>query len=82
LNWAKNTKTPKTLHIKTIQGKGFAQTEKDQTLWHAPGKFDKISGERIKTKSAKTYPQILGESLLKIFEEKPNPCALTPAMLT
>lgn len=82
LNWAKNIKTPKIIHIKTIKGKGFAQAEKDQVLWHAPGKFDKISGERIKTKSAKTYPQILGESLLKIFEEKPNTCAITPAMLT
>lgn len=82
LNWAKTIKTPKIIHIKTIKGKGFEHAEKDQVLWHAPGKFNKISGERIKTKSTKTYPQILGESLLKIFEEKPNTFAVTPAMLT
>ena len=50
LNDLKNIPGPKLLHIITVKGKGYSLAEKDQTKWHAPGLFDKITGEIYKKK--------------------------------
>ena len=50
LNDLKNIPGPKLLHVVTVKGKGFSLAEKDQTKWHAPGLFDKITGEIYKKK--------------------------------
>lgn len=74
---------PKLLHIKTTKGKGYQQAEKDQILWHAPGKFDKVSGRIIpKSKSKKSYQEVVGETLSQLFESDDSLVAITPAMLT
>ncbi|MBV7439941.1 1-deoxy-D-xylulose-5-phosphate synthase [Weeksellaceae bacterium TAE3-ERU29] len=78
----KEIKTPKLLHIKTIKGKGFSQAEQNQVLWHSPGKFNKISGERFLTKQRKTYPEIVGETLGNLLQNNADVVVITPAMLT
>ena len=75
---------PKILHCLTVKGKGFALAEQDQTKWHAPGLFDKITGE-IK-KSASTTPQppkyqdVFGNTLLELAEANEKIMGVTPAM--
>jgi 1-deoxy-D-xylulose-5-phosphate synthase len=78
-----SNKGPQVLHIKTQKGKGFEPAEKgDATIWHAPGKFDVDSGERIKDNSnlPKSYQQIVGETLVKVGQSHPNVVVVTPAM--
>lgn len=76
-------KSPKVLHIKTVKGKGFEQAENDQVTWHSPGKFDLISGKRIKQKnSSPIYQEIIGNKLISMFKKHENIVAITPAMLT
>lgn len=86
LNDLKQIPGPKLLHIKTIKGKGFAQAEQDQTTWHAPGLFDKVTGERIKESAAsqaKTrYQDIFGKTLLELAEQNNRIVGITPAMPT
>ncbi|MEN9370792.1 MAG: hypothetical protein RI952_1657 [Bacteroidota bacterium] len=75
---------PKILHCLTVKGKGFALAEQDQTKWHAPGLFDKITGE-IK-KSVSTTPQppkyqdVFGNTLLELAEANEKIMGVTPAM--
>ena len=75
---------PKLLHVKTVKGKGFANAEKDQTIWHAPGLFDKNTGERIiplKTEpTPPKYQDVFGETLLELARENENIVGITPAM--
>ncbi|MEA1874462.1 MAG: 1-deoxy-D-xylulose-5-phosphate synthase [Bacteroidota bacterium] len=77
-------KGPKLLHVQTQKGKGFAAAEKDQTLWHAPAKFNKITGEFIKSKNTKLtppkYQTVFGETLLELAETNKKIVAITPAM--
>ncbi|MBD0404771.1 1-deoxy-D-xylulose-5-phosphate synthase [Flammeovirga sp. EKP202] len=75
---------PKILHAVTVKGKGYALAEKDQTLWHAPGKFDKLTGE-IKKKVHKTpqppkYQTVFGETILEMARENDKIMGITPAM--
>lgn len=75
---------PKILHIKTVKGKGYDLAEKDQTLWHAPGLFDKITGE-IKKKvfdvpQAPKYQDVFGITLLELAEKNDKIFGITPAM--
>ena len=75
---------PKILHIKTIKGKGYDLAEKDQTLWHAPGLFDKITGE-IKKKvfdvpQAPKYQDVFGKTILELAEQNDTIMGITPAM--
>lgn len=75
---------PKLLHIVTVKGKGYALAEKDQTKWHAPGLFDKITGEIYK----KTYPSpqppkyqdVFGHTLVELAELNDKIFGITPAM--
>ena len=79
----KETNGPKLLHVITKKGKGFAQAEKQQTRFHAPGKFDRKTGRLIndETKFA-TYQEVFGETIIEIAEKNNKLVAVTPAMPT
>lgn len=84
LNDLKDIPGPKILHCITTKGKGYALAEKDQTLWHAPGKFDKITGE-IKKKVHATpqppkYQDVFGHTIVELAEQNPKIMGVTPAM--
>jgi 1-deoxy-D-xylulose-5-phosphate synthase len=75
---------PKILHCVTVKGKGYLQAEKDQTKWHAPGKFDKVTGEIRKkvhdTPQPPKYQQVFGETIVELAKENEKIVGITPAM--
>jgi 1-deoxy-D-xylulose-5-phosphate synthase len=75
---------PKLLHIITTKGKGYALAEKDQTKWHAPGLFDKITGEIVKKKydlpQPPKYQDVFGHTMIELAEQNPKIFGITPAM--
>jgi 1-deoxy-D-xylulose-5-phosphate synthase len=75
---------PKILHILTVKGKGYELAEKDQTKWHAPGLFDKLTGEIVKktidTPQPPKYQDVFGHSILELAEINPTIMGVTPAM--
>jgi len=75
---------PKILHCLTVKGKGYALAEKDQTKWHAPGLFDKISGEIFKPKDngpqPPKYQDVFGNTLVELAQRNSNIVGVTPAM--
>jgi 1-deoxy-D-xylulose-5-phosphate synthase len=75
---------PKILHCLTVKGKGFANAEKDQTKWHAPGLFDKITGEIHKPKKngpePPRYQDVFGNTIVELAEKNPKIVGVTPAM--
>ncbi len=77
---------PKILHIKTIKGKGFKQAELNQTTWHAPGPFNKNTGELIKGSSNKPLPpkyqDVFGHTILELARQNDKIIGITPAMPT
>ena len=85
LRQMKNMSGPKLLHLHTQKGHGYAPAEKDVTTWHAPGKFDPETGERIvdndPTKPQK-YQDVFGYTLLELAEQNPRIVGVTPAMPT
>ncbi|NPD91558.1 1-deoxy-D-xylulose-5-phosphate synthase [Xylanibacter muris] len=85
LRQLKNMSGPKMLHIHTVKGKGYEPAEKAATIWHAPGKFDVDTGERIKEdnngKPAK-YQDVFGHTLLELARTNPRIVGVTPAMPT
>ena len=80
----KNIPGPKILHIVTVKGKGYALAEKDQTKWHAPGLFDKITGEIYKKKydlpQPPKYQDVFGHSIIELAEQNEKIIGVTPAM--
>jgi 1-deoxy-D-xylulose-5-phosphate synthase len=80
----KSVKGPKFLHVITTKGKGLQQAEEDQVTYHAPGKFDKISGNRIKKAASPytKYQDVFGETILDLAKQNDNIVGITPAMLT
>ena len=78
----KTLKGPNLLHIKTIKGKGYESAEKDQVLWHSPGKFDKKTGIISPKEEKLNYQKVVGNSLIKLFKENNQLTAITPAMPT
>ncbi len=84
LNDLKNIPGPKLLHCVTVKGKGYSLAEKDQTKWHAPGLFDKITGEIKKTVHSKPQPpkyqDVFGHTLLELAEKNEKIVGVTPAM--
>ena len=79
----KNMHGPKLLHIKTIKGKGYKPAEKDSAIWHAPGLFDKETGERIIRNGDGQPPlfqDVFGETLLELMRENKKIIGITPAM--
>jgi 1-deoxy-D-xylulose-5-phosphate synthase len=76
---------PKLLHCHTVKGKGFKQAEENQTTFHAPGKFDKETGEIISTTSADApplYQEVFGKTLLELARMNDKIIGITPAMPT
>jgi 1-deoxy-D-xylulose-5-phosphate synthase len=76
---------PKLLHIVTIKGKGFEQAEKDQTMYHSPGIFDKKTGEIMEDKcvgQAPKYQTVFGRTIVELAEMNPKIVGITPAMST
>ncbi len=75
---------PKLLHCITVKGKGFTLAEKDQTTWHAPGLFDKITGEIRKSVNDKPVPpkyqDVFGHTLVELAERNDKIVGITPAM--
>src|SRR5690606_21672257 len=75
---------PKLLHAVTVKGKGYALAEKDQTKWHAPGLFDKITGEIKKNKADKPQPpkyqDVFGHTFVEVGEQDKNSMGVTPAL--
>lgn len=85
LRQLKNMKGPKMLHLHTIKGKGYEPAEKAATIWHAPGKFDVNTGERIvKDTSGKPqkFQDVFGHTLLELAKQNPDIVGVTPAMPT
>lgn len=80
----RNIPGPKLLHIITVKGKGYALAEKDQTKWHAPGLFDKITGEIYKKKydlpQPPKYQDVFGHSIIELAEQNEKIFGITPAM--
>jgi 1-deoxy-D-xylulose-5-phosphate synthase len=80
----RNIPGPKILHIITVKGKGYELAEKDQTKWHAPGLFDKITGEIFKKKfdtpQPPKYQDVFGHTMLELAEQNPAIFGITPAM--
>lgn len=77
----KNIKGPKILHIRTTKGKGYKPAEENQSIWHAPGKFDINTGERIKSgKDIDRYQDVFGETIVELAQTNSNIVAITPAM--
>jgi len=81
----KNMKGPKLLHLHTTKGKGYEPAEKSATIWHAPGKFDPETGERIVADTSNQPPkfqEVFGNTLLELAEKNPRIVGVTPAMPT
>lgn len=85
LRQLKNMKGPKLLHLHTQKGHGYAPAEKDVTVWHAPGKFDPETGERLvkdTTNKPPRFQDVFGETLLELARQNPKIIGVTPAMPT
>ena len=84
LNDLKDIGGPKLLHIITTKGKGYALAEKDQTKWHAPGLFDKVTGEIYKktfdTPQPPKYQDVFGKTIIELAQKNKNIFGITPAM--
>ena len=80
----RNIPGPKLLHIVTVKGKGYDLAEKDQTKWHAPGLFDKVTGEIHKKKfdlpQAPKYQDVFGHTIIELAEKNEKIFGITPAM--
>ncbi|MCR4921433.1 MAG: 1-deoxy-D-xylulose-5-phosphate synthase [Bacteroidaceae bacterium] len=76
---------PRLLHIHTVKGKGFLPAEKDAVEWHAPGRFDPVTGEQIKPCGESLppkYQEVFGETLLELARQNDRIIGVTPAMPT
>ena len=85
LRQLKDMKGPKLLHLHTQKGHGYAPAEKDVTVWHAPGKFDAETGERIikdTTNKPPRFQDVFGETLLELARANDMIVGVTPAMPT
>ncbi|MBQ1649868.1 MAG: 1-deoxy-D-xylulose-5-phosphate synthase, partial [Prevotella sp.] len=85
LRQLKGMKGPKLLHIHTVKGKGYKPAEQAATIWHAPGKFDAETGERIEESSDNLppkYQDVFGNTLLELAQKNPKIVGVTPAMPT
>lgn len=84
LEHLKDIPGPKLLHIKTVKGKGYDLAEKDQTKWHAPGTFDKVTGKiNKKTFDAPQppkYQDVFGHTIIELAKENNKIMGITPAM--
>lgn len=85
LRQMKNMKGPKLLHLHTQKGHGYAPAERDVTTWHAPGKFNPDTGERLvdnDPSQPQKFQDVFGYTLLELAEQNPLIVGVTPAMPT
>ena len=85
LRQLKDMKGPKLLHLHTQKGHGYKPAENEATVWHAPGKFDVDTGERIVSDNSNKPPKfqyVFGETLLELAKQNPKIVGVTPAMPT
>ena len=85
LRQIKDMKGPKLLHLHTIKGKGFKPAEKNPTVFHAPGKYDPETGERLKDQTEglpPRYQDVFGETVLELAKQNDKIVGITPAMAT
>ena len=85
LQQLKDMKGPKLLHLHTIKGKGYKPAEQQATVWHAPGKFNADTGERIMQDNANQpakFQDVFGYTLLELAQSNPRIVGVTPAMPT
>lgn len=85
LRQIKNMKGPKLLHIHTVKGKGFQAAEENPTVYHAPGKYDPETGERLSCNTEglpPRYQDVFGETLLELAKQNDRIVGITPAMAT
>ncbi|CAL2088368.1 1-deoxy-D-xylulose-5-phosphate synthase [Tenacibaculum dicentrarchi] len=84
LNRLKEVKGPKFLHIITTKGKGLRQAEQDQVKYHAPGKFDKISGDVLPKEKSKftKFQDVFGKTIIELAHQNKKIVGITPAMLS
>lgn len=83
LRQLKNMKGPKLLHLHTVKGKGYEPAEKSATVWHAPGKFDPETGERLvqdNSNKPPKYQDVFGHTLLELANMNERIVGVTPAM--
>lgn len=82
----KDFKGPKLFHVKTIKGKGYEPAEKSAVVWHAPGKFDPVTGQRVVAReipdSPLKYQEIFGKTLLELATLDKRVVGITPAMIS
>ncbi|RIV73299.1 1-deoxy-D-xylulose-5-phosphate synthase [Flagellimonas aequoris] len=81
----KKVSGPKLLHIITTKGKGLKKAEEEQVVYHAPGKFDKRTGERVKKSNGAEppkYQDVFGHTLVELAEKNNKIVGITPAMPT
>ena len=85
LRQIKDMKGPKLLHLHTIKGKGYKPAEESATIWHAPGKLDPDTGERLAADCSHQLPKfqaVFGETLLELAQQNSKIVGVTPAMPT
>lgn len=85
LNQIKDMKGPKLLHLHTTKGKGYEPAEKSATIWHAPGKFNPDTGQRIVVDTSNEppkYQDVFGETLIELAKQNKSIVGVTPAMPT
>ena len=82
----RNIPGPKLLHVITKKGKGFKQAELNQTQYHSPGKFDKVTGELLDCECAVNKPpkfqNVFGHTIIELAEMNERIVGITPAMTT
>ena len=86
LNYLKTVKGPKVLHVITTKGKGLKQAEDNQVVYHAPGKFNAITGDIIPKSNTKDeppkYQDVFGNTIVELAKQNKNIVGITPAMPT
>ena len=79
----KEIKGPKLLHVRTLKGKGYEPAERQQSVWHAPGKFDVARGERLLSgKNEYKYQDVFGETIVELAQANGKIVGITPAMVS
>ena len=79
----KGIKGPKLLHVRTLKGKGYEPAERQQSIWHAPGKFDVATGERMLSgKKEYKYQDVFGETIVELAQANGKIVGITPAMVS
>ncbi|MDR1680942.1 MAG: 1-deoxy-D-xylulose-5-phosphate synthase [Prevotellaceae bacterium] len=73
---------PKVLHVITTKGKGYKPAEENQTEWHAPGKYDRTTGERVAQSGLSRYQDVFGETIIELARQNSRIVGITPAMPT